>query len=87
MLRDRGDLLKYALSNALKGAAKIVRGLRIGLTVTERESVAEQAVFEIRSLPDDPWKLAEALPIETTPASGDGYGHGMPVGWCNPKPD
>jgi hypothetical protein len=42
MLRDRGDQLKYALSNALKGAAKIVRGLRIGLTVMEREAVAEQ---------------------------------------------
>jgi hypothetical protein len=51
MLKDRGDLLKYALADALKRAAKIVRGLRAGLTVSEREAVAEQAVVEIRNLP------------------------------------
>jgi len=61
MLKDRGDLLKYALAGALKRAAKIVRGLRAGLTVSEREAVAEQAVTEIRNLPNDPWKLNERL--------------------------
>jgi len=61
MLKDRGDLLKYALAGALKRAAKIVRGLRAGLTVSEREAVAEQAVTEIRNLPNDPWKLNEGL--------------------------
>jgi hypothetical protein len=62
MLRDRGDVLKYALANALKEATKIVRGGRGGLTVSEREGVAEQAATEIRNLPDDPWKLSEELP-------------------------
>jgi hypothetical protein len=85
MLRDRGDLLKYAIAHALQGAAKIVRGLTLRINVAEREAIAEQAVTEIRNLPDDPWKLAEKLPIETTPASGAGYGHGMPSGWCKPK--
>jgi hypothetical protein len=85
MLRDRGDLLKYALAHALQGAAKIVRGLTLRINVMEREAVAEQAVTEIRNLAGDPWKLAEKLPIETTPASGDGYGHGMPSDWSNPK--
>ncbi len=41
MLRDRGDLLKYALADALMIAAKVVRGLRTGLTVSEREKVAD----------------------------------------------
>jgi hypothetical protein len=36
MLKTRGDLLKYALADALKRAAKFVRGLRAGLTVSER---------------------------------------------------
>jgi hypothetical protein len=62
MLRDRGDLLKYALADALMIAAKVVRGLRTGLTVSEREMVADAAVDVVRKLPDDPWKLAEPLP-------------------------
>jgi hypothetical protein len=49
MLKTRADVLKYALADALKGAAKIVRGLRTGLTVSEREAIAEQAVAEIRN--------------------------------------
>jgi len=60
MLKTRGDLLKYAIAKALKGSAKVVRGCRIGLTVTEREPIGERAVTEIRSLPDDPWKLARS---------------------------
>jgi hypothetical protein len=53
------------------------------LTVSEREAIAEQAVSEIRNLADDPWQLAEKLPIETTPASG--HGHGMSAGWQKQK--
>ena len=55
ILQTRGDILKYAIVDALGSAAKIVRGLRQGLTVSEREAVAEQAVTELRQLPDDPW--------------------------------
>ena len=54
MLRDRGDQLKYALVSALARAAKVVRGLRIGLTVGEREAVAEAAVDQLRKAPADP---------------------------------
>ena len=62
MLKTRGDLLKYAIVDALGSAARIVRGLRQGLTVSEREAVAERAVTELRQLPVDPWKLNEPLP-------------------------
>ena len=82
MLRDRGEVLKYALADAFKSAAKIVRGLRAGLTVSEREAVAEFAVAEIRNLPDDPWKLSEELPRDW----GVGpMGHSTPDDWCRPK--
>jgi hypothetical protein len=83
MLRDRGDQLKYALATALSGAAKIVRGLRAGLTVSEREAVAEVAVADLRRLPDDPWKLAEPLPARATVM--DDLGAPTPSGWCDPK--
>jgi hypothetical protein len=88
MLKDRGDVLKYALSRALKNVAKIVRGLRVGLTVGEREAVAEEAVGEIRALPDDPWKLSEELPRDwnRTAVGGAEYrGGSTPDGWCKPK--
>jgi hypothetical protein len=62
MLGDRGDQLKYAIASALSGAARVVRGLRATLTVSQREDVAEAAVNELRTLPDDPWKLSEPLP-------------------------
>ena len=85
MLKNRGDLLKYALADALKGAAKIVRGLRAGLTVSEREAVAEHAVDEIRSLPD-PWKLAERLPHDWhMGVSAANYrGGSTPDDWAKP---
>jgi hypothetical protein len=83
MLRDRGDLLKYAISDALMRARKIVRGLRQGLTVSEREAVAEAAVDELRALPDDPWNLKEKLPMPEGPA----IGHGSPDNWHKPKLD
>jgi hypothetical protein len=82
MLRDRGDLLKYALSDALRKAVKIVRGLRAGLPMAEREAVAEAAVADLRKLPDDPWKLAEPLPVRTM----DDLGAPTPGDWCQPKP-
>jgi hypothetical protein len=87
MLRDRGDVLKYALANALREAAKVVRGARAGLTVSEREAVAERAVTEIRNLPDDPWKLAEQLPHDwnNVAVSARGYrGGSTPDNWCKP---
>lgn len=87
MLNDRGDLLKYALAHALSRAAKIVRGLRASLTVSEREAVAEQAVAEIRNLPDDPWKLGEQLPRDwnNLAVNAPGYrGGSTPDGWCKP---
>jgi hypothetical protein len=85
MLRDRGDQLKYAIASALSRAAKIVRGLRQGLTVSEREAVAEIAVADLRTLPGDPWKLAEPLPRDWGVMSD--LGAPTQHGWCDPKSD
>ena len=87
MLKNRGEFLKYAIANALRGAAKVVRGCRIGLTVTEREAIGERAVAEIRALPDDPWKLGEELPRDWNSVASDapGYrGGSTPDDWCVP---
>jgi hypothetical protein len=84
MLRDRGDQLKYAIAHALAGAVKIVRGLRTGLTVGERENVAEAAVKELRQLPDDPWKLSEPLPQHRETVMQD-LGAGTTHDWCKMK--
>jgi hypothetical protein len=84
MLRDRGDQLKYAIANALSGAARIVRGLRTTLTVGQREDVAEAAVNELRALPNDPWKLSEPLPKSWGVMSD--LGASTPEGWCRTKP-
>jgi hypothetical protein len=81
MLRDRGDQLKYALSNALGRAVKVVRGLRVALPVGEREIVAEQAVGELRALPGDPWKLNEDLPRNWGVMTD--LGAPTPEGWSN----
>jgi hypothetical protein len=83
MLRDRGDLLKYALAKALAVGAKVVRGARQGLPVGERELIAEAAVNEIRALPDDPWKLAEPLPQHRGIMSD--LGAPTPDGWSKPE--
>jgi hypothetical protein len=79
MLKDRGDLLKYAIANALKHAVKYVRGLATGLPVTEREKVADAAVDVLRQLPDDPWKLAERLPQYSGPMAD--LGAPTPENW------
>ena len=84
MLRDRGDQLKYAIANALSGAARIVRGLRTTLTVGQREDVAEAAVNELRALPNDPWKLSEPLPKSWGVMSD--LGASTPEGWCRTQP-
>jgi len=83
MLSTRGDLLKYALADALKRAVKVVRGLRIGLTVGEREAVAEHAVTEIRNRPDDPWKLNEKLQHDWS--INPDLGASTPPDWHKPK--
>jgi hypothetical protein len=75
------------LVDALNGAAKIVRGLRAGLTVSEREAVAELAVAEIRNLLDDPWKLGEQLPQDwnSVAVNAPGYrGGSTPDNWQTP---
>ena len=54
----RGDVLKYRLAFALSRAAKVVRGLRQGLTEDERYAVADHVVAQLKD-GDDPWRLSD----------------------------
>jgi hypothetical protein len=83
MLKTRGDLLKFALSGAIKAAASTTRA--IANTVMLREGIAEDAVDRLRQLPDDPWKLAEPLPQHFGVMSD--LGASTPVDWHKPKRD
>jgi hypothetical protein len=53
----RGDVLKYAIAFALRGASKVVRGLKQGLTETERYTVADHVVCQLKER-GDPWHWA-----------------------------
>jgi hypothetical protein len=54
----RGDVLRYRIAFALRRAAKIVRGLRQGLTEPERYAVADHVVEQLKEH-GDPWQLSE----------------------------
>jgi hypothetical protein len=75
MPRTRGELLRYAISFALIGAVKVVRGVREGLSEEERYAAADKAVDQIRQH-GDPWKVNE----ENPPTARE-MGHGMPADW------
>ena len=76
----RGEVLSYAISFALIGAVKVVRGLRNGLSESERHAVADAAVSQMKKY-GDPWKLDE----ENERPNYD-TGHGMLAGpnWHKP---
>jgi len=58
----RADVLRYNLAFALSRAAKIVRGLRQGLSEAERYAVADHVVSQLKER-GDPWGLdQEAKP-------------------------
>jgi hypothetical protein len=59
-VRTRGDLLSYGIAFALRGARKLVRGLREELT-EERFRVADDVVHQLKQH-GDPWRLSEDLP-------------------------
>jgi hypothetical protein len=58
----RGDVLRYKLAFALSRAAKIVRGLRQGLTEDERYAVAEHVVGQLKEH-GDPWRLNDEAKV------------------------
>ena len=60
-VRTRGDLLSFAIAFALRGARKLVRGLREELTEEERYRVADDVVHRLKQH-GDPWRLSEELP-------------------------
>ena len=67
-MRTRGDLLRFAIAFALRGARKLVRGLRQGLSEEERFRVADDVVLRLQEH-GDPWRLSEDLP----PLIGKGF--------------
>ncbi len=64
-MKTRGDLLRFAFAFALRGASKLVRGLRQGLTEEERYRVADDVVDRLQQR-GDPWRLSEDLPDVTS---------------------
>jgi len=67
-MRTRGDMLRFAIAFALRGARKLVRGLRQTLSEEERYRVADDVVQRLRQH-GDPWRLSEDLP----PMTGKGF--------------
>jgi hypothetical protein len=63
-------VLRYAIAFALRGASKLVRGLRQGLTEDERFAVADDVVNQLEK---GGWRLSEPLPDVT------GKGHTTPT--------
>ena len=61
-------MLRFAIAFALRGARKLVRGLRHGLSEEERYRVADDVVQRLQQH-GDPWRLADDLP----PAIGKGF--------------
>jgi hypothetical protein len=47
-MRTRGDMLSFAIAFALRGARKLVRGLREELTEEERYRVANDVVHRLK---------------------------------------
>ena len=54
----RGAVLKYAIAFALRGASKVVRGLKQGLTEAERYAVADHVACQLKEH-GDPWHLGD----------------------------
>jgi len=70
-MRTRGDLLLFAIAFALRGARKLARGLRQGLSEEERYRVADDVVHRLQQNGDQ-WRLSEDLPPP-------GNGHSTPT--------
>jgi hypothetical protein len=70
-MRTRADLLRFAIAFALRGARKLVRGLRHELSEEERYRVADDVVHRLQQN-GDPWRLSEDL-------QPPGKGHSTPT--------
>jgi hypothetical protein len=51
-MKIRGDMLRFAVACALRGAAKLVRGFRQALTEEERYRVADDVVNQLQQRGD-----------------------------------
>ena len=70
-MRTGADLLRFAVAFALRGARKLVCGLRQGLSEGERYRVADDVVHRLQQS-GDPWRLSVDLPPP-------GKGHSTPT--------
>ena len=61
----KGEVLRYAIASALRGARKIIRGLKQGLTEEERYAVADHAVAQLKER-GDPWRLNDEASLGET---------------------
>jgi len=57
-MRTRGDMLSFAIAFALRGARKLVRGLREELTEEERYRVANDVMHRLKQHGDPARKRA-----------------------------
>ena len=64
----KGEVLKYAISFALRRSRKIIRGLKEGLNEDERYAVADHAVAQLKGR-GDPWRLNEEAPTARPPST------------------
>jgi len=64
----RGDILRYSIAFALCRAAKIVRGLRQGLSEDERYAVADHVVAQLKER-GDPWGLDDEAKPKRGPST------------------
>jgi hypothetical protein len=64
----RGDILRYRIAFALSRASKIIRGLKQGLSETERYAVADHVVAQLKER-GDPWNLSEEAKPKPPPTT------------------
>jgi hypothetical protein len=64
----RGDILKYAIAFALRDARKVVRGLKEGLTETDRFAVADHVVGQLKER-SDLWHLEDEAERSEAPTT------------------
>jgi len=67
-MKTRGDMPRFAIAFALRGARELVHGLRQGLDEDERYRVADDVVHRLQQH-GDPWRLSDDLP----PLTGKGF--------------
>jgi hypothetical protein len=64
----RGEVLRYAITYALRRSRKVIRGLKQGLSEDERYAVADHVVAQLKER-GDPWRLNEEVKPAPAPST------------------